>query len=108
MGVVATEFDNEIGKILGKLRFANGEIMKTQGERMGYDMAYISLLSRGKRPLSYQVYQKLFECYGEAAEQFRDRLNKQLINEEIKKRFDETFPGITYKEIIYILYGGRI
>ena len=59
MGFSSTAcFRNEVGKVLGKLRVDFGETVAKQSKRLGFNPAYVSLVSSGDRGFSYEFYKR--------------------------------------------------
>lgn len=100
-------FRNKVGKVLAKLRVDFGENVKKQSERLGFNAAYLTVVSNGKRAFSYEFYRRIFECYGEKAEEYREILTTELIKPEIKDRFEKTFPGATIEQMMYVIFGNE-
>ena len=106
MGFSSTAcFRNQVGKALAKLRVEFGESVRTQSERLGFNDSYVTLVSNGKRSFSYEFYHRIFEYYGEKAEEYREILTTELIKPDVKGRFEKTFPGVTLEQMMYVIFG---
>lgn len=109
MGFSSTAcFRNEVGKVLGKLRVDFGETVAKQSKRLGFNPAYVSLVSSGDRGFSYEFYKRIFECYGEKAQEYRKILTTELIKPDVRARFAETFPDATDEQMIFVIHGERV
>ena len=108
MGFSSTAcYRHKVGKVLAKLRVEYGENVSTQSKRLGCSPCSITLVGNGKRGFTYNFYTRIFECYGEIAQEYRDILTTELIKPEVKERFEKTFPGITPEQMLYILFGAE-
>ena len=108
MGTTVNCYLNDIGKVLKKLRVDFEETQKQQAARLGFDPAYLSLVSTDRRGFSIEVYKSIIEHYGNTAEAYKETLNKALVKADIRARFTETFPDATDEQMIYVLYGEKI
>ena len=109
MGFSSTAcFRNEVGKVLGKLRVDFGETVAKQSKRLGFNPAYVSLVSSGDRGFSYEFYKRIFECYGEKAQEYYEILTTELIKPDVKARFEETFEGVTLEQMMYVIFGVEV
>ena len=97
-----------VGKVLAKLRVEYGETVPNQAKRLGYAANYISLVSAGKRGFSSELYKRIFECYGEKAQEYRELLTTEVIKPDVKARFEETFGHVTVEQMVYVLFGTRV
>ena len=100
-------YRNEVGKILAKLRVDYGESQKKQADRLGFNAAYLSMVSSDKRNFSYELYKSVMEHYAPKAGEYKDELINALIKPEVRARFEETFADATLERILYVLYGEK-
>lgn len=108
MGFSSTAcFRNEVGKVLAKLRVDFGETVAKQSKRLGFNPAYVSLVSSGDRGFSYEFYKRIFECYGEKAQEYYEILTTELIKPDVRARFEETFEGVTLEQMMYVIFGAK-
>lgn len=108
MGFSSTAcFRNEVGKVLGKLRVEFGETVAKQSGRLGFNPAYVSLVSSGERGFSYEFYKRIFERYGDKAEEYRKVLTTELVKPDVKARFEETFADVTLEQMMYVIFGAK-
>ena len=108
MGFSSTAcFRNEVGKVLAKLRVEFGESVVMQSKRLGFNQSYVTLVGNGKRGFSYEFYNRIFECYGEKAEEYREILTTELIKPDVRARFEETFNGATLTQMMYVIFGAK-
>lgn len=109
MGFSSTScYRNKVGKVLGKLRVDFGETVAKQSKRLGFCQSYITLVGNGKRSFSYDFYKRIFECYGEKAQEYREILTTELIRPDVKERFEETFGSVTLEQMMYVIFGAKI
>lgn len=108
MGFSSTAcFRNEVGKVLGKLRVDFGETVAKQSKRLGFDPSYITLVGNGGRGFSYEFYKRIFECYGEKAQEYYEILTTELIKPDVKARFKEAFGSVTLEQMMYVIFGAK-
>ena len=100
-------FRNEVGKVLGKLRVDFGESLAMQTKRLRFSQSYITCVGNGKRNFSYEFYKRIFECYGEKAEEYREVLTMELIKPDVRARFEEIFGNVTLEQMMYVIFGER-
>lgn len=108
MGTTVNCYLNDIGKVLKKLRVDFAETQKQQAARLGFAPAYLSLVSTDRRGFSMEVYKSIIEHYGRKAEIYKETLNKALVKADIRRRFAETFPNATDKQMIYVIHGVEV
>ena len=107
MGTTANCYLNEVGKVLKKLRVDYGENQIQQGKRLGFNPAYLSMVSTDRRGLSFDMYKSIMEHYGSAAENYKPVLKNALVKADVRMRFKETFPDATDEQIVYVMYGEK-
>lgn len=98
----------ETGKILALYRIKYGETVAKQAKRLGFNPAYISLISNGHKTLTPAVFKSVVEHYS-LTEENKAVLLRQMCEDDRFKRLDEVLPGNTLnlEDKVYLLTGYR-